>query len=232
MGIGAVDFGLLAYAYITLPDVRPLIKENPSTTAFIRLRAEEAIEKGQKPRRVQRWVSYRHVSSDLKRAVLVAEDDAFFQHEDRPRLGVDRDRLGERKVHAGRARSQQLAKTCTSAVKEPAAKVRELTSPGGPEAELKRRDSRAVLNVIRWGGHLQREAAAQTSSRAGGGLDPVESACCRARRQSAALGHEPARRRFARQQLILRRMGASHPPGRACARRLRPADDAPASRGQ
>src|SRR3982751_1856115 len=89
-GIGAIGFGFLAYAYLTLPDVRPLIRENPSTTAFIRLRADEALEKGQKPRRVQRWVSYRHVSSDLKRAVLVAEDDAFFQHE-----GVDLAQLQE-----------------------------------------------------------------------------------------------------------------------------------------
>src|ERR1051325_3391233 len=89
-GIGAVGFATLAYAWLTLPDVRPLIKENPSTTAFIRLRADEAIEKGEKPRRVQRWVGYRHVSADLKRAVLVAEDDAFFQHE-----GVDFEQLQE-----------------------------------------------------------------------------------------------------------------------------------------
>src|SRR4029078_7595737 len=51
----AVGFGMLIYAYLTLPDVRPLIKENPATTAFIRLRNEEAVEKGQKPRHVQRW---------------------------------------------------------------------------------------------------------------------------------------------------------------------------------
>ena len=71
-GIGAVGYGLLIYAYLTLPDVRPLVHENPTTTAFIELRNDEAREKGMKPRRVQRWVSYTHISSNLKRAVLVA----------------------------------------------------------------------------------------------------------------------------------------------------------------
>ena len=42
-GVFAVGFGMLIYAYLTLPDVRPLIKENPATTAFIRLRNEEAV---------------------------------------------------------------------------------------------------------------------------------------------------------------------------------------------
>ena len=44
--------------------------------------------RGQKPRRVQRWIGYRYVSPSLKRAVLVAEDDAFWQHE-----GVDYEQL-------------------------------------------------------------------------------------------------------------------------------------------
>ena len=39
---------------------------------------------------MQRWVSYARISPDLKRAVLVAEDDAFFQHE-----GVDFEQLQE-----------------------------------------------------------------------------------------------------------------------------------------
>ncbi len=87
---GAIGFACLVYAYLTLPDVRQLATSNPSTTAFMELRADEAREKGQKPRRLQRWVGYSHVSPDLKRAVLVAEDDAFFQHE-----GVDLVQLQE-----------------------------------------------------------------------------------------------------------------------------------------
>jgi len=51
----AAVFALLVYAYVTLPDVRPLKTSNPSTTAFMELRDREALAGGRKPRRVQRW---------------------------------------------------------------------------------------------------------------------------------------------------------------------------------
>src|SRR5205809_5278456 len=37
----AIGFACLAYAYLTLPDVRPLRTANPATTAFIELRARD-----------------------------------------------------------------------------------------------------------------------------------------------------------------------------------------------
>src|SRR2546425_13116457 len=83
-GLAAAALACLGYVYLTLPDVRPLATSNPATTAFIELRGDEARGKGQTPRRVQQWVTYRHISSNLTRAVLLAEDDAFWQHE-----GVD-----------------------------------------------------------------------------------------------------------------------------------------------
>src|SRR3954447_11899562 len=90
IAIPAIAFALLAYLYLTLPDVRPLKTANPATTAFMDLRDAEARAKGRQPRRVQRWVGYRNISQDLKRAVLVAEDDAFWQHD-----GVDLEQLQE-----------------------------------------------------------------------------------------------------------------------------------------
>ncbi len=42
----AVGFGVVVYVYVTLPDVRALAKENPSTTAFMELRAAEAAREG------------------------------------------------------------------------------------------------------------------------------------------------------------------------------------------
>ena len=50
----AAGFACAAYIYLTLPDVRVLRTQNPSTTAFIELRLRQAIEKGEHPRRVQR----------------------------------------------------------------------------------------------------------------------------------------------------------------------------------
>ena len=44
--IPALGFAYLAYVYLTLPDVRPLEKTNPKTTAFMELRKEEARDRG------------------------------------------------------------------------------------------------------------------------------------------------------------------------------------------
>src|SRR5579885_83402 len=160
---------MLIYAYLTLPDVRPLIKQNPSTTAFIRLRDEEALAKGQKPRRVMRWQSYAHISRDLKRAVLVAEDDAFFQHE-----GVDFEQLQEsieidwrrgRFTRGASTITQQLAKNLyLSPSKNPLRKLKELIIARRLEAELKKaRILELYLNVIEWGdGVYGVDAAART----------------------------------------------------------------------
>ena len=114
IGAAAVGFACLVYAYLTIPDVRPLRATNPSTTAFIELRAEDARSRGETPRRVQKWVRYHDISPELKRAVLVAEDDAFWQHE-----GVDFEQLQEslevdwahgRFLRGGSTITQQLAR--------------------------------------------------------------------------------------------------------------------------
>src|SRR5437762_10852519 len=73
----AAVFACLCYLYLTLPDVRPLKTSNPKTTAFVELRAREARARGETPRRIQQWMSYKSMSPNLTRAVLVAEDDLF-----------------------------------------------------------------------------------------------------------------------------------------------------------
>jgi len=77
----ALLFGSVVYAYLTLPDVRPLRTSNPPTTAFMELRAREARARGAPARRTQQWVAFSRISAHLQRAVLVSEDDAFWQHE-------------------------------------------------------------------------------------------------------------------------------------------------------
>jgi monofunctional glycosyltransferase len=221
-GVGAAAFTCLVYSYLTLPDVRPLATTNPSTTAFIELRADEAREKGLRPRRVQRWVGYSHVSSDLKRAVLVAEDDAFFQHE-----GVDLAQLQESleidwakgKLTRGASTiTQQLAKNLyLSPSKNPLRKIKELIIARRLEAELKKaRILEIYLNVIEWGdGIYGAEAASQTYFRSpAADLDPNESALLAAAIINPRLLNpgRPSRRLLRRQQLILRRMGLVSPP--------------------
>ena len=218
----AVGFACLAYAYLTLPDVRPLRATNPPTTAFIELRAGDARSRGETPRRVQKWVRYRDISADLKRAVLVAEDDAFWQHE-----GVDFEQLQEsleidwahgRFVRGGSTITQQLAKNLyLSPSKNPIRKLRELVIARRLEAELpKARIFELYLNVIEWGeGVYGAEAAAQTYfHEPAADLDPVESALLAGAIVNPRLLNpaHPTRRLLARQQLILRRMGEVSPP--------------------
>ena len=73
LGAGFVS---AAYIYLTLPDVRPLRTGDPSTTAFMELRAREAHARGLPVERDWRWIPYARISPHLKRAVIVTEDDA------------------------------------------------------------------------------------------------------------------------------------------------------------
>ena len=221
-GVGAVAFACLVYAYLTLPDVRALARSNPTTTAFIELRAEEAVAKGTRPRRVQRWVGYSHVSPELKRAVLVAEDDAFFHHE-----GVDLAQLQESlEIDWARGRftrgastiTQQLAKNLyLSPSKNPLRKLRELIIARRLEAELKKaRILELYLNVIEWGdGIYGCEAAAQTYFQSPSALLNQSEAALLAGAIINPRLLNPARptpRLLRRQQLILRRMGGVAEP--------------------
>ena len=213
----AIGFGLLAYAYLTLPDVRPLRTTNPSTTAFIELRTEEAEARGLPVRRVMRWQSYARISRDLKRAVLVAEDDAFWQHE-----GVDFEQLQDSiQVDWQRGRfsrgastiTQQLAKNLyLSPSRNPLRKIREWIIARRLEAELpKARILELYLNVIEWGdGVYGAEAASRTYfHESASSLSPEQAALLAAAIINPRL-YSPARpngRLLRRQQLILRRMG-------------------------
>jgi monofunctional biosynthetic peptidoglycan transglycosylase len=222
LGILAAGFACAAYIYLTLPDVRELRTENPEETAFMRLRAEEAIRKGEEPRRVQRWVTYNRISANLKRAVLAAEDSAFWQHD-----GVDLEQIKEsmeinlERMEFARGAStitQQLAKNLyLSPSKNPIRKVRELLITRRLEVELtKRRILELYLNVIEWGdGIYGAEAAARSYFRKpAAALNATESALLAAAIINPRLlnPRQPTARLRARQQLIMRRMGAMTPP--------------------
>ena len=221
-GAAGVAFALVAYVYLTLPDVRPLKTSNPTTTAFMELRAEQARAKGQTPRHVQRWVSYDHLSPNLKRAVLVAEDDAFWQHE-----GVDFEQLQEslaldwargRFLRGGSTITQQLAKNLyLSPSKNPLRKLREFIIARRLEAELKKaRILELYLNVIEWGDGIYGAEAASRAYFHSAALDlgQEESALLAAAIVNPRVMNpsKPTARLLRRQQLILKRMGAVSPP--------------------
>jgi monofunctional biosynthetic peptidoglycan transglycosylase len=228
-GALAACFAVVCYIYLTLPDVRSLKTNNPTTTAFIELRAREARAKGHQPRRVQRWISYGEISPELKRAVLCAEDSAFWDHE-----GIDMEQMQEslemdwakgRWVRGGSTITQQLAKNLyLSPSKNPLRKVREWIIARRLEAELKKaRILELYLNVIEWGdGIYGADAAARAYFRtSASALGSTESALLAAAIINPRLLNpaRPTTRLIRRQQLILRRMGAVVPPQESADRR-------------
>ena len=219
---GAAIFCMLAYAYVTLPDVRPLKAANPPTTAFMEIRAEEARDKGQKPRRVQQWVKYSQISPSLKRAVLVAEDAAFWDHDgvdyDELQKSIEKDWERGEFLRGASTITQQLAKNLyLSPSKNPVRKLRELIIARRMEAELeKARILELYLNVIEWGdGIYGAEAAARTYfHKPASSLGVSESALLAGAiiNPRVLTPAKPTRRLLARQQLILKRMGSVEPP--------------------
>ena len=219
LGVGFVS---AAYLYLTLPDVRPLRTENPATTAFMELRAREANAKGLPAARDWRWVSYARISPNLKKAVIVTEDDAFWQHG-----GIDYEQLREsmevnweRKEFARGASTitQQLAKNLyLSPSKNPIRKLKELLITRRLEVELsKQRILELYLNAIEWGdGIWGAEAAARRYfHKPAAELTATESALLAGAIANPHIldpGHPSARLRR-RQQMIMRRMGAVVPP--------------------
>jgi len=218
----AAAVGVLAYGYLTLPDVRPLRTTNPETTAFIELRAREAQAHGVAVKRAMRWQPYARISRDLKRAVLVAEDDAVWQHE-----GVDFEQLQDslqidwRRGRFSRGAStitQQLAKNLyLSPSRNPLRKFREWIIARRLEVELpKARILELYLNVIEWGdGIYGAEAAARAYfHESASELSPDQAALLAGAIINPRL-YSPAHpnaRLLRRQQLILRRMGLATEP--------------------
>jgi monofunctional biosynthetic peptidoglycan transglycosylase len=218
----ALVFAYLAYVYLTLPDVRPLISTNPSTTAFMELRATEARAQGRRPKRMQRWVSYNRISPDLKRAVLVAEDAAFWDHDgvDYVELqkSIELDWARGQLVRGASTITQQLAKNLyLSPSRNPIRKLRELIIARRLEAEVKKaRILELYLNVIEWGDGIYGIEAASRAyfGKPASALGPAESALLAGAIINPRVLNpsRPTPRLLRRQALILRRMGEVVPP--------------------
>ena len=218
----AVAFAVVAYVYLTLPDVRVLATTNPTSTAFMKLRQSEAERDGRKLRHLHRWVRYSRISKNLQRAVIVAEDSRFFEHEGldleelRKSLEINIEKGGA--VRGGSTITQQLAKNLyLSPSKDPLRKLRELIIARRLEAALsKARIFEIYLNVIEWGDGVW---GAEAASRLYFGVP-----ASRLSREQAALlagaiinprvlnPARPNRRLQARQRIILARMGGVEPP--------------------
>lgn len=222
LGAAAVAFASVAHTWVTLPDVRPLKTTPPDTTAFRELRASEARAAGRVLTMRHRWVDYGRISPHLKRAVVVAEDAAFWQHE-----GVDFDEIrASIKVNWERGEfvrgastiTQQLAKNLyLSPSRNPYRKLRELFITRRLEAELsKQRILELYLNLIEWGDGVW---GAEAAARAHFGVSAAQLTPSQAALLAGAIINprvyspsKPNARLRNRQAIILRRMGVAAAP--------------------
>jgi monofunctional biosynthetic peptidoglycan transglycosylase len=210
------SFACVSYSWLTLPDVRPLRRTNPATTAFMDLRAAEARAGGRELKMRQRWLPYSRISPTLRKAVISTEDAAFFDHD-----GIDLDELQASFelnwargtfLRGGSTITQQLAKNLyLSPTRNPYRKVVELMIARQLEANLtKTRILELYLNLIEWGdGIWGADAAAYFYFGRSAGDLTMEQAALMAgaiiNPRMLSIAH-PSGRLLRRQQIILSRI--------------------------
>jgi monofunctional biosynthetic peptidoglycan transglycosylase len=171
--IGAVVLVLMLLGgllfWLTLPDVTWLKKENPRETAMMGFRAEQAKHKGRRARRLWKRVPLFRISPYLIQAVLIAEDDKFFEHEGfdwaSMRKALDANIKKKGVLRGGSTITQQLAKNLFLSPEQSIwRKLREAAIAAALERELsKKRILELYLNLIDWGNGIYGAEAASRS---------------------------------------------------------------------
>ena len=143
-------------------------EHNPTSTAFMDARLSAMREKNPGARLKQQWVQYSKISNNLKRAILVAEDDKFADHEgfdwDGIQKAMEKNQKKGKVVAGGSTITQQLAKNLfLSGDRSFIRKGEEALIAVMMESILdKERILEIYLNVIEWGdGVFGAEAASR-----------------------------------------------------------------------
>jgi monofunctional glycosyltransferase len=156
IGLGLL-LAWLAFEIITFPDVAALKDAPPKTTAFMELRRKQLRRQGKSDELQWTWVSYGRISPYLRRAVLVAEDNTFYDHEGVDTKGMreafERNWKRRKLTHGGSTITQQLAKNLyLSPSRNPVRKIREYFIARSLEKHLtKKRILEIYLNVVEMG---------------------------------------------------------------------------------
>lgn len=166
--IGIVLIAFLAYQGYILVRLWWWTDHNPSTTSFMTARLDAMQEKKPAAQLQHVWVPYNKISTNLKRAILVAEDDKFVDHEgfdwDGIQKAMEKNQKKGKVVAGGSTISQQLAKNLfLSGDRSVYRKGEEALITVMLEWMMdKERILEIYLNVIEWGdGVFGAEAAAR-----------------------------------------------------------------------
>ena len=166
--LGVLFIALLLYQGWFAVHIWYWVDHNPESTSFMRARLEHMREKNPKAKLHQRWTSYARISDQLKRAVIVAEDAKFSEHDGFDWEGIqkamERNQRRGRVVAGGSTISQQLAKNLfLSGERNLRRKAEEAVITSMLELLMdKERILEIYLNVAEWGeGVFGAEAAAR-----------------------------------------------------------------------
>ena len=207
---------LIAWMWLTFPDVAPLAKEMPKTTSFMEIRKRELRSEGKDDRLLYAPVAYERISPYLRRAVLVAEDNSFYEHggvdTEAMKEAIQRDWERRKMTQGGSTITQQLAKNLyLSPSRNPLRKIEEYFVARSLESHLtKKRILELYLNVVEMGERVYgAEAAARFYfHKSASDLSPQEAALlagCLPNPRVMVPG-APNRRLRARQRMILARL--------------------------
>ncbi len=160
---GAIDIG----RYFIYPNIDDLKEIRPIPTAFMEYRQDEWADENRDMEITQKWVSMSQISPNVIKAVLIGEDDKFWNHDGFDVTGMEQAlerSLKKGSVAGGSTISQQLSKNLyLSPSKNPVRKIKEAIITWRIENTLsKRRILEIYLNVAEWGdGIFGIEAAAR-----------------------------------------------------------------------
>lgn len=160
--------GTILIYLLWLPYVPRLKQNNPTTTALIERRKNRAEKTGKKFEPRMYWKKTSEISPHLVHAVILAEDDTFYQHRgfdfEQIKIAAKINWKKKRFAYGGSTITQQLARTLyLSPSKNLLRKLKEAIITFWMEMTLpKKRILELYLNVVEWGdGIYGTEAAAQ-----------------------------------------------------------------------
>ena len=206
----------LLWEWATFPNTATLAAENPTTTAFMEQRKRELRAAGKSDALLYTFVRYDRISPYLRRGVLVAEDNDFYQHGGvdvkAMKEAVERDWKRRKVTHGGSTITQQLAKNLyLSPSRNPLRKIEEYFLARSLERHLsKKRILELYLNVVEMGERVYgAEAGARFYfQRSAASLSPQQAALlagCLPNPRLMSPGAPNKRLRW-RQRMILSRM--------------------------
>jgi monofunctional biosynthetic peptidoglycan transglycosylase len=181
---GTAVVGVAIFEFWFFAQILYWVDHNPATTKVMDARLEALRQKDPKAVLEQKWVPYQRISNELKRAIIVAEDAKFVEHDGFDWEGIQRaleknQRRGKI-VAGGSTITQQLAKNLfLSGERSLVRKGQEAILASMLEATMsKRRIFEIYLNVVEWGENVfGADAAARYYFGVdAAALDPVQAA--------------------------------------------------------